>query len=154
MRGQSSDSNVHQGCLHVWFRVTDQAELIQCSVWQTLPNLAAIVSCHYDSDLIISIFHAVAWFFYDEATESQSFSCLFPVPCWRGGTTFTCVTINGWLFLFERMSRFADYNLDNVEIARKQITIAVIFVDSQQKRKLKNDYWNRSNKRVLSGWRR
>ncbi len=70
---------------------------------------------------------------------NHSVACsLFPVE--GGGTTFTCVTINGWLFLFERMSRFADYNLDNVEIARKQITIAVIFVDSQQKRKLKNDY--------------
>jgi uncharacterized HAD superfamily protein len=38
------------------------------------------------------------------------------------------------------MNRLDDYNLDNIGIARKQIAIAVIFVDSQQKRKLKNDY--------------
>ena len=118
--------------------MTDQAELIQCSVWQTLPNLAAIVSCHYDSDLYYFHFprRGVIFFMMKQQKVNHSVAC----SLLKRGATFTCVTINGWLFLFERMSRFADYNLDNVEIARKQITIAVIFVDSQQKRKLKNDY--------------
>jgi len=53
---------------------------------------------------------------------------------------FACVTINGSLFLLELINLLHDYNLDNIGIVRKQIAIAVIFVDSQQKRKLKNNY--------------
>ena len=118
--------------------MTDQAELIQCSVWQTLPNLAAIVSCHYDSDLYYFHFprRGVIFFMMKQQKVNHSVAC----SLLKRGATFTCVTINGSLFLFELMNRLDDYNLDNIGIARKQIAIAVIFVDSQQKRKLKNDY--------------
>lgn len=69
-----------------------------------------------------------------KANHSVAYSLL------KGGTTFACVTINGSLFLLELMNLLHDYNLDNIGIVRKQIAIAVIFVDSQQKRKLKNNY--------------
>jgi hypothetical protein len=69
-----------------------------------------------------------------KADHSVAYSLL------KGGTTFAYLTVNRSLFLLELMNRLSDYNLDNMGSVRKQIAIAVIFVDSQQKRKLKNDY--------------